>query len=101
MTSEIRKSTVVWITGLSGAGKTTTANALNEKLKSEGIRSAVADSDVLRLDSNKPIGFDIESRWKAVNNMIYAVRNMIEFQGAEVVIVAMICLLYTSPSPRD
>jgi len=90
MTSEIRKSTVVWITGLSGAGKTTTANALNEKLKAEGIRSAVADSDVLRLDSNKPIGFDIESRWKAVNNMIYAVRNMIEFQGAEVVIVAMI-----------
>jgi len=82
--------TVVWITGLSGAGKTTTANALNEKLKAEGYRSAVADADTLRYNSKTPIGFDIEGRWKAVNTMIYAVRNMIEFQRAEVVIVASI-----------
>jgi len=84
------KPIVVWITGLSGAGKTTIANALNVKLKSEGYRSAVADADTLRYGSKTPIGFNIEGRWKAVNTMIYVVRNMIEFQKAEVVVVASI-----------
>ena len=84
------KPTVVWITGLSGAGKTTTANALNEKLKAKGYESTVADADTLRYQSKTPIGFDIEGRWKAVNIMIYVVRNMIEFQRAEVVVVASI-----------
>ena len=81
---------VIWLTGLSGAGKTSIANALNFKLKIEGIRSAVADGDTLRLDTKTPIGFDIEGRWMAVNRMIYAVRNMIECQKAEAVIVASI-----------
>ena len=84
------KPVVIWFTGLSGAGKTTIANALNFKLKIEGIRSSVADGDTLRLDTKTPIGFDIEGRWMAVNRMIYAVRNMIECQKAEAVIVASI-----------
>ncbi len=84
------KPTVVWITGLSGAGKSTVANALNDKCKANGYRSAVADSDFLRLDSKTPIGFDIEGRWRAVNTMIYAVRNMVEYQRAEIVIVTSI-----------
>jgi adenylyl-sulfate kinase len=84
------KPTVIWLTGLSGAGKTSIANALNFKLKIEGIRSAVADADTLRYQSKIPIGFDIEGRWKAVNRMIYAVSNMIQCQKAEAVIVASI-----------
>lgn len=84
------KPIVVWITGLSGAGKTTVATALDVFLKEKGHRVGLADSDALRLDSKIPIGFDIESRWKAVNTMIYAVRNMVEFQKAEIVIVASI-----------
>jgi adenylyl-sulfate kinase len=84
------KPTVVWITGFSGAGKSTIANALNDKCRDNGCRSAVADSDLLRLDTKTPVGFDIEGRWKAVNAMIYAVRNMIEFQRAEIVIVTCI-----------
>jgi adenylyl-sulfate kinase len=84
------KPTVVWITGLSGAGKTTTANALYELLKEKGYRVAVADADKVRLEFKTPVGFDIESRKKAVNGLIYAVRNMIEFQKAEIVIVASI-----------
>lgn len=84
------KPTVIWLTGLSGAGKTSISNALNFKLRIEGIRSGVADADTLRYQSKKPIGFDIEGRWKAVNRMIYAVRNMIECQKAEAIIVASI-----------
>jgi adenylyl-sulfate kinase len=84
------KPTVIWLTGLSGAGKSTIANALNFKLRIEGIRSGVVDSDTLRLNTKTLVGFDIEGRWVAVNRMIYAVKNMIEFQKAEVVIVASI-----------
>jgi adenylyl-sulfate kinase len=84
------KPTVIWLTGLSGAGKTSIANALNFKLRIEGIKSGVADADTLRYQSKIPIGFNIEGRWKAVNRMIYAVRNMIECQKAEAIIVASI-----------
>jgi len=84
------KPTVIWLTGLSGSGKSSIANALNFKLRIEGIRSGVVDSDTLRLDTKAPVGFDIEGRWVAVNRLIYAVKNMIEFQKAEVVIVASI-----------
>jgi len=95
------KPTVVWITGLSGAGKTTTANALYEKCKDE-YKTGLIDSDTLRLKSDKPIGFDMDSRWKVVNQMISAVRNMFEFQQTELVIVAMITPLKSMrDSARD
>ena len=84
------KPIVVWLTGLSGAGKTTIANALNEKCKVNGLRSGIVDSDILRQESKTPIGFDIDGRWKAVNTTIFATRNMFEFQRVEVVIVASI-----------
>ena len=84
------KPVVVWITGLSGAGKTTTANALYELLKEKGYRVAVADADKVRLEFKTPVGFDIESRKKAVNGLIYVIKNMITFQKAEIVIAASI-----------
>ena len=81
------KQTVVWLTGLSGAGKTTVSKALYELCK-EKYKTGLIDSDNLRLSVN--IGFSIEDRARAVNEMVYAVRNMLEFQKAEIVIVASI-----------
>jgi hypothetical protein len=43
--------------------------------------SGIADADTIRYEAEN-LGFDLESRKKAVNQMIYAVRNMIEFQKA-------------------
>ena len=81
------KPTVVWITGLSGAGKSTVSTALYELCKDK-YKTGLLDSDNLRLSVN--IGFSIEDRARAVNEMVYAVRNMLEFQKAEIVIVASI-----------
>ena len=39
---------VVWITGLSGAGKTTLAQALSEQMKAGGVPVVVLDGDQLR-----------------------------------------------------
>jgi adenylyl-sulfate kinase len=84
------KPTVVWITGLSGAGKTTTANALKDLLKEKGYRVGTVDGDDVRKLFDKPIGFDITDRIKANNVAVYSAKNMFEFQNAEIVIVSMI-----------
>jgi adenylyl-sulfate kinase len=95
------KPTVVWITGLSGAGKTTVANALYEKCIFQ-YRTGLVDGDVIRAKHDKPIGFDMESREKMVNKAIYMTKNMICFQKAKLVIVAMISPLRSMrDSARD
>jgi len=84
------KPTVVWITGLSGAGKTTTANALKGFLEEKGHRVGTVDGDDVRRLSEKPIGFSIMDRIKNNNIAVYSARNMFEFQKVEIVIVSMI-----------
>ena len=83
------KKTVIWITGLSGAGKTTIANALYEKCK-EQYRTGLVDSDMLRAQYDVPKGFDMKSRERMVSEAIYCAKNMLTFQCASLVIVAMI-----------
>ncbi len=39
---------VIWITGLSGAGKTTVSTTLNKRLKKGGLRTILLDGDILR-----------------------------------------------------
>lgn len=39
---------VVWLTGLSGAGKSTIATGLHEQLKSSGRKSFILDGDIMR-----------------------------------------------------
>jgi bifunctional enzyme CysN/CysC len=53
---------VLWFTGLSGAGKSTIANALQVALHSRGVRCYVLDGDNIRLGLNKDLGFTIADR---------------------------------------
>ena len=53
---------VIWLTGLSGAGKTTIAKSLSEKLRSEDISTVILDGDELRGGLNKNLGFSSEDR---------------------------------------
>jgi len=84
------KPTVVWITGLSGAGKTTVAELLEQYCFYKGHKVGLLDGDVIRATYEKPKGFDMKSRERMVNEMVYRVRNMVEFQKVNVTIVAMI-----------
>ena len=52
---------VVWLTGLSGSGKSTIANEL-EKLYNQGIRSFILDGDNTRLGINSDLDFTNDSR---------------------------------------
>jgi sulfate adenylyltransferase len=52
----------LWFTGLSGAGKSTTAEILTVKLLEHGRRVTVLDGDVVRTHLSKGLGFSKEDR---------------------------------------
>lgn len=52
------KAAVVWLTGLSGSGKSTIANALNAFLFDKGYFSNVLDGDNIRHGLNSDLGFE-------------------------------------------
>jgi bifunctional enzyme CysN/CysC len=64
-----QKAKVIWLTGLSGSGKSTIANALEKKLFSLGLHSYVLDGDNIRLGLNKDLGFTREDRAENVRRV--------------------------------
>ncbi len=56
------KGQVLWLTGLSGSGKSTIANALEKQLYAEGKKTYVLDGDNIRHGLNKDLGFTDKDR---------------------------------------
>jgi len=48
---------VIWLTGLSGAGKSTIANIVESKLHTQGVRTYLLDGDNVRHGLNRDLGF--------------------------------------------
>jgi adenylylsulfate kinase len=57
-----QKPCILWFTGLSGSGKSTIANKLEEMLYLNGNFTYLLDGDNVRLGLNKDLGFDDSSR---------------------------------------
>ncbi len=53
---------IVWMTGLSGAGKSTIAEGVEKQLISMGINAFILDGDNLRRGLNEDLGFSEEDR---------------------------------------
>ncbi|MGF1492773.1 MAG: adenylyl-sulfate kinase [Microcoleaceae cyanobacterium] len=56
------KGVTVWLTGLSGAGKSTVTFALAEQLRGMGCKVEVLDGDEIRENLSKGLGFSKEDR---------------------------------------
>ena len=52
----------IWLTGLSGAGKSTISDALGKKIKNFGYSLEVLDGDIVRTNLTKGLGFSKEDR---------------------------------------
>lgn len=58
------RSHVVWLTGLSAAGKSTIVDGLNPVLKARGLRTCILDDDSLRAGLCRDPGSRIETAMK-------------------------------------
>jgi bifunctional enzyme CysN/CysC len=83
-----QKAKVIWLTGLSGSGKSTIANALEKKLFSLGMHAYVLDGDNMRLGLNKDLGFTREDRAENVRRVSEVAHNL--YDAGLVTIVALV-----------
>ncbi len=58
----MNKGILYWITGLSGAGKTTIGNRLYYQLKSQNQNTVILDGDILKKIAGKDLGYGREER---------------------------------------
>ena len=65
---------VLWLTGLSGAGKTTLAGRLVPELLARGLRVEVLDGDEVRTNLSKGLGFSKEDRDTNIRRIGYVAR---------------------------
>ena len=59
---QIDRGFTVWLTGLSGAGKSTIANLLEQEIRKSTKNVEVLDGDVVRTNLSKGLGFSKEDR---------------------------------------
>ncbi len=71
----------VWFTGLSGSGKSTTADALVPLLRARGRELTVLDGDVVRTHLSKGLGFSREDRDTNVRRIGYVASEVVRHGG--------------------
>lgn len=83
-----QRPTVIWMTGLSGAGKSTIANLLEKRLFALGRRTYLLDGDNIRHGLNKDLGFTEQDRVENIRRVAEVARLMVD--AGLIVLVAFI-----------
>lgn len=82
------KPAILWLTGLSGSGKSTTANAIERNLIEYGCRVAVIDGDNLRRGLCSNLGFSPKDRMENIRRAAEVAR--LFYQAGFIAIVSLI-----------
>ncbi len=73
-----QKARVVWLTGLSGSGKSTIANLVEKRLHVEGRHTYLLDGDNVRHGLNKDLGFTEEDRVENIRRVAEVAKLMVD-----------------------
>lgn len=82
------KPLLIWLTGLSGSGKSTIANALEKRLFGDDYQTYILDGDNIRSGLNKDLGFDDNGRVENIRRIGEVARLFVD--AGTVVITAFI-----------
>jgi sulfate adenylyltransferase len=74
----------IWFTGLSGAGKSTTAEVLTVFLLERGRQATVLDGDVVRTHLSKGLGFSKEDRDANIRRIGFVAAEIVRHGGVAV-----------------
>jgi len=83
-----QQAKVIWLTGLSGSGKSTIANAVEKRLYAQGMHAYVLDGDNLRMGLNADLGFTQADRAENVRRVSEVAKVLVD--AGLIVLVAII-----------
>jgi bifunctional enzyme CysN/CysC len=83
-----QKPCVLWFTGLSGAGKSTIADLVDQSLNQQGRHTVILDGDNVRHGLNRDLGFADEDRVENIRRVAEVAKLMV--QAGLIVLVSFI-----------
>jgi adenylylsulfate kinase len=83
-----KSGATIWLTGLSGAGKSTITEALEKKLRDLGNKVEVLDGDIVRLNLSKGLTFSKEDRDENIRRIGF-VSHLLTRNGVIVIVSAI------------
>jgi len=78
----------IWLTGMSGAGKSTISEKLIERLRSENARVELLDGDIVRTNLSQGLGFSREDRDTNIRRIGFVSR-LLSRNGVVVIVAAI------------
>jgi len=79
-----KQGVCIWFTGLSGAGKSTTAEVLTQLLLEQGRQVTVLDGDVVRTHLSKGLGFSKDDRDTNIRRIGFVAAEIVRHGGTAV-----------------
>lgn len=89
-----QNSFLMWFTGLSGSGKSTIANVVEQRLQEQGIKTYTLDGDNIRKGINNDLSFSPEDRTENIRRIAEVAHLMVD---AGLVVLAA----FVSPYKKD
>jgi bifunctional enzyme CysN/CysC len=73
-----QRAVIIWLTGLSGAGKSTIANIIEQRLTLDGYHTTMLDGDNVRHGLNRDLGFTEADRVENIRRVGEVAKLMVE-----------------------